>query len=82
MTNAADARRAAGLTLEQAAKKARISPRYLRQVERHGANFALAELLAQIYRCEITVFLYPNPGVGGGTPTSASGRRRNRPEAQ
>lgn len=56
-SDAERARELAGLTLEQAAKRARICPRYLRRVERAGANYALAQRLAAIYGCRIEVFL-------------------------
>jgi transcriptional regulator with XRE-family HTH domain len=62
MTHAAQAREAAGLTLEQAAKRARVSVRYLRHVERHGAGYALARRLSHIYNCSLATFLYPTDG--------------------
>jgi transcriptional regulator with XRE-family HTH domain len=47
----ARARAAAGLTIEQAAKHARIGPDYLRRIERHGgAPYPLACRLASLYR--------------------------------
>lgn len=58
MTSAAQARLAAGLTLAQAAKRARVGERYLRRIELHGrAPYALALRLARLYRCSIHVFL-------------------------
>jgi transcriptional regulator with XRE-family HTH domain len=58
-TNASRAREAAGLSLEQAARKARIGPRYLRGIELHGgAPYVSALRLARIYKCPITYFLF------------------------
>lgn len=57
MTKAARAREAAGLSLEQAARRARICPAYLRHVERNGAGYALAQRLSRIYQCPIDCFL-------------------------
>lgn len=54
------AREAAGLTIEQAAKKAGLSPEYLRRLERRGAPFYTAERLAAIYGCRMDVFLFPH----------------------
>jgi transcriptional regulator with XRE-family HTH domain len=64
-TAAQAARVKTGLTIEEAARRARVSPRYLAVVERHGAPFSLAERLAAIYRCPISTFL---PRKGGGAP--------------
>jgi hypothetical protein len=56
-TVAEDYRVAAGLTLEQAAKKARVGVAYLRRAELHGCPLVLAEPLAYIYQCAIDLFL-------------------------
>jgi transcriptional regulator with XRE-family HTH domain len=57
-TKAQAAREAAGLSLEAAAKRAGLSPKYLRQLERNGSrSFATAERLARIYRCRVDLFL-------------------------
>lgn len=58
-TGAAEcARNMAGLTLKQAAHRARISEPYLRRIERHGnAPYALATRLADLYCCSIHLFL-------------------------
>jgi transcriptional regulator with XRE-family HTH domain len=56
-TRATAARLAAGLGLAEAARRARISVGYLRQVERSGANFSLATRLSNIYQCPIDTFL-------------------------
>lgn len=61
---AAAARRMAGLTVQEAARKLRVSPAYLTQVERQGAPYALARRLAALYGCSIGEFLYPG---GSGT---------------
>lgn len=56
---ATEARKRLGLTPEAAARQLRISPRYLRAVERGGgASYALAERAARLYQCDIAVFLY------------------------
>lgn len=57
---AAIARKRAGLSIAEAAKKARITPEYLRRVELHGAPYSLARRLAGLYGCGIEVFL-PRP---------------------
>ena len=54
---AAAARERAGLTLEIAARRARVSPAYLRLVERTSAPYSLAVRLARIYGCPLGVFL-------------------------
>lgn len=51
------AREDAGLTIEEAAKKARISVGYLRQVERTSACYTLACRLSRLYDCDMKVFL-------------------------
>ena len=71
MTPARRARLSAGFTLPQAAKRARISPEYLRAVEQRGAPYHLARRLAGIYGVPIDTFLY-------GSTTHVSNRRRNR----
>lgn len=56
------ARKAAGYTLEAAAGKLRLNPRYLRSIELHGgASLQLARRLANLYGCSGNVFIYP-PG--------------------
>lgn len=62
---AQEARVAAGLSLRQAAARARLSERYLRHVELHGAPYALAVRLAALYRCPIQYFL---PRATGRSP--------------
>lgn len=57
-TPAEQARKQAGLTLEEAARRARICPAYLRRVELHGnAPYVLARRLASLYGCSMMVFL-------------------------
>jgi hypothetical protein len=82
MTEATRAREVAGLTLMEAARRARVSVGYLRRVERHGASYCLAQRLSRLYECPIDCFLYGMKG--GGTPKNrpASTRRRNRADAQ
>ena len=54
------ARVEAGFTLEQAAKKMRLTSRYLRQIERNGnASVKTARRLAQLYKCSGDLFLFP-----------------------
>jgi transcriptional regulator with XRE-family HTH domain len=61
-TKAQAAREAAGLSVDQAAKRARLCSRYVRQLELHGrAPLPTAQVLARIYRCPVTLFLYPAP---------------------
>jgi transcriptional regulator with XRE-family HTH domain len=58
MTSAKQARITAGLTLEAAAKRARITPQYLRQIEQaNNAPYHTARRLAAIYGAPIQVFL-------------------------
>jgi transcriptional regulator with XRE-family HTH domain len=47
------ARDLAGLSLLQAARRARVSPAYLAQVERRGAPYCLATRLAAISGCSL-----------------------------
>lgn len=62
-TQIALAREMAGLTIEEAARRARIGVQYLRQVERNGrASFTLAQRLCALYQCRLDIFLY----TGGG----------------
>jgi DNA-binding XRE family transcriptional regulator len=57
-STAQEMREAAGLTIEQAAKKAGVCKAYLRRIELHGkAPCVLASKLAHLYRCSIEVFL-------------------------
>jgi hypothetical protein len=74
-SNAQAARESVRLTLQMAAKRVRITPRYLRHVELHGAPYVLARRLAALYQCPMALFL------GGGTLKTASGRGGSRPEA-
>ena len=62
MTLATEAREAAGLTLAQAARRARVGTAYLRRIERHGAApYVLAVRLAGLYGCRMDVFLQGQP---------------------
>jgi transcriptional regulator with XRE-family HTH domain len=61
-TKAQAAREAAGLSLEAAAKRIGLCPRYVRRLELHGrAPLPTAERLARIYKCPVTLFLHPSP---------------------
>lgn len=52
------ARLAAGLSVEAAARRARICPAYLRRVERHGrAPWILANRLSKLLNCSPRLFL-------------------------
>jgi len=63
VTTAEAARIAAGLTLVQAASRARVCTEYLRQIERRGgASYVLALRLSRMYDCPMTAFLYPRFG--------------------
>lgn len=57
MTLASQARKAAGLSLREAARRARISEAYLRQIESKGAPYHLARRLAALYECRVDLFL-------------------------
>lgn len=57
-TAAQYARESAGLTLDQAAKRARVGRSYLRAIELHGgASYVLAMRLSHLYHCSIHVFI-------------------------
>ncbi len=57
------ARLNANLSLEDAAKRSRISIGYLRQIEHRGsAPYSLAKRLSALYGCPLTIFLYPTLG--------------------
>lgn len=76
MEPAGSIRTRAGLSLADAARAARISPGYLRRIERQGgAAWGLALRLARVYGCRPEHFLWPQ--VGGGTPSAA--RRESDP---
>lgn len=52
------AREQAGLTVEQAARRARVGAIYLLRIEKHGrAPFVLATRLARLYGCRCDLFL-------------------------
>lgn len=57
MSKTREARITAGLTLGEAARRARICVTYLRRVENHGAPYCLALRLSHIYECPIDAFL-------------------------
>lgn len=57
LSPAAKAREAAGLTLTQAARRARVSPAYLRRMEAGGCSYGLALELAHLYHCPVDLFL-------------------------
>jgi hypothetical protein len=60
---AARARAAVNLSLEEAAKRARVCPAYLSRIERHGdAPYALAHRLSTLYGCPMVYFLYASLG--------------------
>ncbi len=61
-TPAERARLQAGYSLEAAARKVNLSPRYLRQIERQGqAPLKTARRLAHVYNCSGNLFLHsPN----------------------
>lgn len=69
MTPAVQARQNAGLSLEQAAKRCRVSVRYLRRVEQCGAPYVLAVRLAALYQTSLNTFLPIHSG--RETPTIA-----------
>ena len=55
---ARDAREKTGLSLEQAASRARVSVAYLRQLERNGRfSYGLAERLSRLYQCNLAAFV-------------------------
>jgi hypothetical protein len=74
-TPAEIARETAGLSLQQAAAKARVCPRYLRHTEPHGAFWQLARRLSCFYGCPIDVFLRRQPRTEGGAATKTRRRR-------
>ncbi len=77
MTLAKQAREAAGLTLREAARRARIGVPYLRRVEHQGAPYALARRLAYLYQCPIDLFLpqHPRTKEDSKTPDLSPARR-------
>ena len=57
VTGALAARVKAGFTVNEAARRARIGPRYLRAIERSGkAPWVLARRLASLYACAVDIF--------------------------
>lgn len=78
MISAVQARVAAQLTVEQAARKARISPSYLRHIEKYGgASYVLAVRLSRLYHCSIHLFLYSSHQGQSGRPSLPRGRNRS-----
>ena len=73
MSKATDARIAAGLTLEEGARRARVSVAHLRRVEKHGAPYCLALRLSHFYGCRIDTFL----NIGGRRNPKVPRSRRN-----
>jgi DNA-binding XRE family transcriptional regulator len=67
------ARIAAGFTLEEAARRLRLSPRTLRAIERRGdASLKTARRLARLYGCSGNLFLFPPRYFSGLRTTQAS----------
>lgn len=63
-----EARQAAGLTLEEAARLARVGQIYLRRIEKHGgASWVLCRRLSRLYGAPLDVFVYKKEGGGGKT---------------
>jgi len=59
LTPAAQARQDAGFPLEEAARRVRVCPAYLRRIELHGdAPYVLAMRLAHLYGCSTNLFLF------------------------
>jgi hypothetical protein len=59
ITPAERARREAGFSLEEAAKRLRLSPRYWRNIELHGgADIPLARRAAKLFSCDGNVFIF------------------------
>jgi hypothetical protein len=57
--SAAQARKDAGFSLQEAARRARVCATYLRRIELHGdAPYVLAMRLANLYGCSTNLFLY------------------------
>lgn len=77
MNRATEARKAAGLTIAEAARLARVSPAYLRRVEREGASFVLAQRLARLYGVGIDAFIQFRKA--GNLPKTACGGQCGRP---
>jgi hypothetical protein len=76
------ARNALGLTLAQAAEKARVCTRYLRSVELHGgAPSVLAYRLAFVYKQPIDLFILRR-GNTRKRSKKACGCRRKRSQAK
>lgn len=77
MLSAVQARQDAGLSLQQAAKLARVCPAYLRRVEKHGdAPYVLAMRLARLYSCSANIFLFvPQEGPSRRLQSLSAGRK-------
>lgn len=74
MSEAVVARERVGLSIQEAARRARVCVPYLRAVERRGgASYVLAMRLARLYRCSATMFLYGTRG--SETPVRHGARR-------
>jgi transcriptional regulator with XRE-family HTH domain len=81
MTVIEAARRAQGLSLTEAAKRTRLSARYLRRIELHGCDsYGTAQKLAWLYQAPLDAFLNPRADQsargdarrqGSGTPAAS-----------
>lgn len=83
MSNAVSARERAGLSLKTAARKLRVSPRYLAEVERNGADsFALARRIARLYGIPVDAFLPSGRQMAATKKTGGPKRVRHATAAQ
>jgi hypothetical protein len=57
----------AGLSLGEAARRARVSAGYLGQCERAGLNYRLAQKLSRVYGCGLHRLLVVHEGEAGYT---------------
>ncbi len=83
------ARETAGLTVGEAARRARVSEDYLLRAERRGCSLVLAERLSALYGCSLSLFT-PKPtkqrraagcsGKRGATNARPTRRKAGTPE--
>lgn len=73
MTPAEQARVSAGLSLQQAAQRLRVSARYLAHCERHGFSWPLANRAARLYRASLNSFLQLSGRRRGANDNSPAG---------
>ncbi len=76
---ATQARERANISVEDAARHARITPKHLRVIELHGgAGYTTAQKLARLYGCKMELLLIPRSQKSANKRSGRKPRRRTR----